>query len=86
MSAWTEMDFVTVLAEAYPAFKVQRHLETNAHLAKHFPRSHAGASASAHAVIAADGSYSDQVRREHALEAIAHLARIVESIDLGAAA
>ena len=86
MSAWTEMDFVTVLAEAFPLFEGQRRLETNAHLAKHFLRSQAGASAAAHAVIAADGSYNGQVRREHALEAIAHLARIVESIDLGEAA
>lgn len=82
---WSEMDFVTVLAGAYPHYAGIRHLEADAQLGRHFAVCGHSNAAAFHAMEAGDAALAAPVRRELALRAVAYLAAIVDRIDQEAA-
>lgn len=75
---WSEMDFITVLAGAYPLYEGLSRLEVDPNLGRYFGRASHAENAAAHARLAA---VTDANRREHALQAIGYLARLIELID-----
>lgn len=78
---WSEMDFVTVLAAAYPLYAELPSLETHPDIGYMFVPDQHGENAAAHARMAGDDDNGPALRREHALQAIAHLGRLIERID-----
>lgn len=82
---WSEMDFVTMLAPAHTLYDGLTRLERDPVLGVHFDRANHGENASQHALLAGDADVDPADRRDHALQAIAYLARLIEMIDDAAA-
>ncbi len=78
---WSEMDFVTVLAEAHHLYAGLILLEQDSSLSSHFGRNAHHESAARYAVFAGDTHLDPSGRREMAMHAIAHLARVIELCD-----
>lgn len=81
MSNWSEMDFVTVVAAAYPIYSGLPSLEADPDLGPFFAADQHGENAAVQARMAGDDDGGPALRREHALQAIAYLARVIELID-----
>lgn len=81
---WSEMDFVTMLAPAHALYDGLTRLERDPVLGVHFNRANHGENASIHALLAGDGDVDPADRRDHAMQAIAYLARLIEMIDVAA--
>jgi|GEM_PF-4129449 hypothetical protein len=78
---WSEMDFVSVLAEAHILYCGLKSLETDPVLGCHFARVDHGENAADHARMAGDVVNDRADRRQHALQAIAYLGRLVDLLD-----
>lgn len=78
---WSEMDFVTVLAQAHCLYSGLKQLETDPVLGCHFAQVDHGENAADHARMAGDVTVDLTDRRNHALQAIAYLGRLIETID-----